>query len=99
MIGVASGSGLVLFRAYRDVGGDEAESRDAGASVGTPAVGADVPPRSADNLFGLPVLASLPAVDGRERLNATGSPRSRFAVEMRKVHDVVRANHTERSGP
>jgi uncharacterized protein involved in exopolysaccharide biosynthesis/Mrp family chromosome partitioning ATPase len=47
---------------------------------------------------GVPVLATLPGVDGAVDEDADG-PNSRFAAGIRKVYETVRANHKKRGNP
>jgi Mrp family chromosome partitioning ATPase len=56
-------------------------------------------PQAVEPPPGVPVLAVLPRVAGPQPLNPLADLKSRLAIEMRKVHDAVRANHTKRTGP
>ena len=47
----------------------------------------------------IPVLAALPSVDTSFGLSAAEDPNSRFAMEIRKVLDAVRASHKTRGNP
>jgi Mrp family chromosome partitioning ATPase len=47
----------------------------------------------------IPVLAVLPNVDVTFGLDAAEDPKSRFAAELRKVHEAVRASHKTRGNP
>jgi uncharacterized protein involved in exopolysaccharide biosynthesis/Mrp family chromosome partitioning ATPase len=47
----------------------------------------------------IPVLATLPNVDIAYGLDAVDDPRSRFAREINKVYEAVRANHKKRGNP
>ncbi len=97
LLGVAAGTGIVVLRASYD--------------EGVPRVGATSALRSklaraARELWptvafssSIPVLAVLPNVDVAFGLHAVDDPKSRFAMEIRKVYEAVRASHKTRGNP
>jgi uncharacterized protein involved in exopolysaccharide biosynthesis/Mrp family chromosome partitioning ATPase len=95
IFGVAAGSGLVMIRELYDVG----IPRVAGA-FGSRLVNAtrEFWPTAALS-SSIPVLAVLPNVDVSFGLNAAEDPKSRFAMELRKVHEAVRASHKTQGNP
>jgi Mrp family chromosome partitioning ATPase len=48
---------------------------------------------------GVPVLATVPAIDAAMDAEAFEEPNARFAAGMRKVYDAVRASHRTRGNP
>jgi succinoglycan biosynthesis transport protein ExoP len=99
MLGFASGVGIVIMRASSE---ERAPRRSAEpSSFSSSKLGAfakklwSVPTPSS----GIPVLAVLPNVDIAFGLDAVDDPHSRFAREIQKVYDVVRANHKKRGNP
>jgi len=48
---------------------------------------------------GVPVLAVLPGVEQPPDLRVVSAPKSRFARDIRKVYEAVRASHKERGNP
>jgi uncharacterized protein involved in exopolysaccharide biosynthesis/Mrp family chromosome partitioning ATPase len=95
IFGVAAGSGLVMIRELYDVG----IPRVAGA-FGSRLVNAtrEFWPTAALS-SSIPVLAVLPNVDVSFGLDAAEDPKSRFAMELRKVHEAVRASHKTQGNP
>ena len=99
ILGLASGVGIVLMRAPEDESDSRRRAtiisgskwnRVAGLLGSSAAPSASVP---------LPVLAALPDVDISFGLEEMEDPRSRFAREIRKVYEAVRASHGERGNP
>jgi succinoglycan biosynthesis transport protein ExoP len=101
LLGFASGVGIVIMQGSTE----DAAPRPAKARSKTPAnfgrLGAfakklwEAPePPSA-----IPVLATLPNVDIAFGLDAVEDPHSRFAREIQKVYEAVRASHKKRGNP
>jgi len=95
-LGVAAGSGIVIMRAT-----DEGVPRVGGTSVFRSKLA-----RAAREFWpsaafssSIPVLAVLPNVDVSFGLHAVDDPKSLFAMEIRKVHEAVRASHKTRGNP
>jgi uncharacterized protein involved in exopolysaccharide biosynthesis/Mrp family chromosome partitioning ATPase len=101
LLGFASGVGIVIMQGSAE----DAEPRPAKPRTKTPAnfgrLGAfakklweapEPPPAIA-------VLATLPNVDIAFGLDAVEDPHSRFAREIQKVNEVVRASHKKRGNP
>jgi uncharacterized protein involved in exopolysaccharide biosynthesis/Mrp family chromosome partitioning ATPase len=99
IFGVAAGSGLVMIRELYDVGIPRVAGADAGA-FGSRLVNAtrEFWPTAALS-SSIPVLAVLPNVDVSFGLDAAEDPKSRFAMELRKVHEAVRASHKTQGNP
>ena len=97
LFGVASGSGIVIMRELYDL-----DIPDVGGATGFGSklfkVVREYRP-SAASLPSIPVLAVLPNVDVTFGLDAAEDPKSRFAAELRKVHEAVRASHKTRGNP
>jgi uncharacterized protein involved in exopolysaccharide biosynthesis/Mrp family chromosome partitioning ATPase len=97
LFGVASGSGIVIMRELYDL-----DIPDVGGASGFGSklfkVVREYRP-SAASLPSIPVLAVLPNVDVTFGLDAAEDPKSRFAAELRKVHEAVRASHKTRGNP
>jgi Mrp family chromosome partitioning ATPase len=96
MLGVAAGTGIVVLREpteapRQSVERDELRRGPARARSG---YRSDAPASTT-----VPVLAVLPDVDIAYGLNALDDPKSRFAVEIRKVYDALRASHSKRDNP
>ncbi len=101
LLGFASGVGIVIMRGSAE----DAAPRPAKTRAKTPAnfgrLGAFAkklwetpePPRA------ITVLATLPNVDIAFGLDAVEDPHSRFAREIQKVYDAVRASHKKRGNP
>ncbi|HEY6254321.1 MAG TPA: exopolysaccharide transport family protein [Xanthobacteraceae bacterium] len=85
-LGLAAGTGTVLLRA----GGEGTAPRDAGEQ------GAD--PHQQAGAAAFPVLAVLPPIERPRPPRVLADPKSRFALEMRKLHDAVRSGRTRRAG-
>ena len=97
LIGVGAGSAIVIMR---DASGPT-WPRAGGTSVlrrKLRSVAKDFR-SSAASAPSIPVLAMLPNVDTSFGLNAAEDPNSRFAMEIRKVLDAVRASHKTRGNP
>ena len=97
LIGVGAGSAIVIMR---DASGP-AWPRAGGTSVlrrKLRSVAKDFR-SSAASAPSIPVLAMLPNVDTSFGLNAAEDPNSRFAMEIRKVLEAVRASHKTRGNP
>jgi uncharacterized protein involved in exopolysaccharide biosynthesis/Mrp family chromosome partitioning ATPase len=99
LLGLAAGGALVLWRAWRG------ESAGAGAAkTSRPEVDGPPQPREiaagpepARETAGLPLLAVLPS--GMPIPNGTADRKSRFAADMRRVIETVRASHTQPQAP
>ncbi|MDR3422652.1 MAG: exopolysaccharide transport family protein [Xanthobacteraceae bacterium] len=96
LFGAATGSGLVIMRELYDVGLPRA--------AGTGGFGSKLfkvirEYRPAAFSSSIPVLAVLPNVDVTFGLDAAEDPKSRFAMELRKVHEAVRASHRTPGNP
>ncbi|HMG78901.1 MAG TPA: exopolysaccharide transport family protein [Xanthobacteraceae bacterium] len=105
LLGFASGVGIVIMRGSPE----EAAPRPAKTRVETKAkapanfgrLGAFAkklwePPATPS---AIPVLATLPNVDIAFGLDAVEDPHSRFAREIQKVYEAVRASHKKRGNP
>jgi succinoglycan biosynthesis transport protein ExoP len=96
LLGLGGGTGIVLFL---PAGDDSASSRDISQQGASDRKPADWRPQAVPTRPGLPVLAVLPRVLGPQRSNALADLKSRLAVEMRKVHEAVRASHNQSTRP
>ena len=97
LLGVGAGTGIVIMRdtnggALPRVGGISVVRRKLAKTA------KDFWP-SAGSSSSIPVLAVLPNVDTSFGLNAAEDPNSRFAMEIRKVIEAVRASHKTRGNP
>ena len=97
LLGVGAGSGIVIMRdtcgrALPRAGGISAVRRKLVSAARELWPAAASPPA-------IPVLAVLPNVDTSFGLNAAEDPNSRFAMEIRKVLEAVRASHKTRGNP
>jgi len=97
LLGVAAGTGIVITRATYD--GGLPRARGIGAFRSKSARTAKEFWPTAASSSAIPVLAVLPNVDISFGLNAVDDPKSRFAMEIRKVHEVVRASHKTPGNP
>jgi uncharacterized protein involved in exopolysaccharide biosynthesis/Mrp family chromosome partitioning ATPase len=110
MLGAACGTGIVIMRSFYDV--DTPRWSEAYALPGrlsdavrkfwpASSVTASAFPRvrTRDAVPSIRVLAKLPAVDISYGLNAVDDPTSRFAREIQKVYEAVRASHRKRGNP
>jgi uncharacterized protein involved in exopolysaccharide biosynthesis/Mrp family chromosome partitioning ATPase len=98
VLGIAAGSGIVVLREALNVD----LPRTANASrFGGKLVQAvkELWPGAAIAPAPIPVLAVLPNVDVSFGLEAAEDSRSRFAIELRKVHNALRASHKTRDNP
>jgi uncharacterized protein involved in exopolysaccharide biosynthesis/Mrp family chromosome partitioning ATPase len=80
----------------------ETPPADASSPAGTSPAAVPSPPdetSSPEIAAGVPVLATLPGVDGTLDADATDGPNSRFAAGIRKVYETVRTNHKKRGNP
>ena len=97
LLGVGAGSGIVIMR--------DAYGRALPLSAGTSVVRRNLVSAAKDfrssaaSAPAIPVLAVLPNVDTSFGLNAAEDPNSRFAREIRKVLEAVRASHKTRGNP
>ena len=96
LIGVAAGSGLILVRATYDNELPRARATGGLRSRLTGAIG-DLWPGSSPS--SIPILGALPNVDIPFALRAAENPRSRFAMELRKIYDTVQDSHRIRGNP
>ena len=97
LLGVGAGTGIAIMRdtnggALPRVGGISVVRRKLARTT------KDFWP-SAGSSSSIPVLAVLPNVDTSFGLNAAEDPNSRFAMEIGKVLDAVRASHKARGNP
>jgi polysaccharide biosynthesis transport protein len=97
LFGVAAGSGLVMMRELYDVGVPHVASAGAFGSRLVNAIREFWPTAALSS--SIPVLAVLPNVDVSFGLDAAEDPKSRFAIELRKVHEAVRASHKTQGNP
>ncbi len=97
LLGVGAGSGIVIMR---DTGGRALPRAGGISAVRRKLVSAasELWPATASPPA-VPVLAVLPNVDTSFGLNAAEDPNSRFAMEIRKVLEAVRASHKTRGNP
>jgi polysaccharide biosynthesis transport protein len=96
LFGIAAGSGMVMMRELYDVG----IPRVAGASAFGGRLFETVRQLWPSINFAspaIPILAVLPNVDVSFALDAAEDSKSRFATELRKVYDAVRAGQTTRN--
>lgn len=98
VIGLVSGTGLVMLRENYD---GELPQFDGPHRFGGKVLEAikEIWPGSPTQSSSIPVLATLPNVDVSFGLEAAEDSKSRFARELRKVHDAVRANHNLPGNP
>jgi Mrp family chromosome partitioning ATPase len=89
VFGVAAGAGIVMMREAYDAGLARPGSSGGPRGKLTNAFRDFLPGKARSR--SIPVLAVLPDVDVSFGLSAAENPRSRFAMELRKVHDAVRA--------
>jgi polysaccharide biosynthesis transport protein len=97
LIGAAAGTGIVLMRPEPGEAAPRA-SRTGSAFGGLAGAFARLRP-AATVSTSIPILAVLPNVDIAYGLSAAEDPKSRFATEIRKVHEAVRARHKKRGNP
>ena len=97
IFGVAAGSGLVMIRELYDVGIPRVAGAGAFGSRLVNATGEFWPTAALSS--SIPVLAVLPNVDVSFGLDAAEDPKSRFAMELRKVHEALRASHKTQGNP
>jgi polysaccharide biosynthesis transport protein len=96
--GIACGSGIIIMRAAHE--GEAPGARGTGSLRSRLAdVISEFWPGAAAGSSSIPVLAVLPNVDISFGLTAAEDPNSRFSMELRKVHDAVRANHDAPGNP
>ncbi|MGD0333881.1 MAG: exopolysaccharide transport family protein [Xanthobacteraceae bacterium] len=95
LLGVGAGSAIVIMRDTHD----PALPRAGGIVRRKLASAAKEFRPSARSSSSIPVLAVLPNVDTSFGLNAAEDPNSRFAMEIRKILDAVRASHKTRGNP
>jgi succinoglycan biosynthesis transport protein ExoP len=102
LFGVAAGSGMVIMRELYDV----RLPRTAGIGVDVSDLGHKLIqairqfwPSVAVTSTSIPVLAVLPSVDVSFGLDAAEDSKSRFATELRKVYDALRADHKTGGNP
>jgi polysaccharide biosynthesis transport protein len=97
ILGIASGAGLVLVRESYHI--PSPPPRGAGTFGGRLRKAIrDFWPTTAPS-SAIPVLAVLPNVDVSYGLDAAEEPKSRVAMELRKVHEAVRTSHKGRGNP
>ena len=97
LLGVGAGTGIVMVReSYGTVPARTAETGAFGNKVAK-AIREFWPTAAASS--SVPVLAMLPNLDVSFGLDAAENPNSRLAVEMRRVHEAVRASHRTRGNP
>ena len=98
LLGVGAGTGIAIMRdttAGSLASGRQQQRRP--PQIGSRRQGTfGRPPASSSSI---PVLAALPNVDTSFGLSAAEDPNSRFAMEIRKVLDAVRASHKTRGNP
>jgi len=95
LFGVAAGTGIVIMRENYGTGPRRGGERSLLRSK-LNAIGGFWPAKRASSI---PVLAVLPNVDVSFGMSAAEDPRSRFAIELRKVYEAVRAGQTPRRNP
>lgn len=96
VLGIAAGSGLIMLRDHGTAARFASAApprRIFNAASESGAAEADEPSP------GVPVLATVPAVDAAMNAEAAAEPNARFAAGMRKVYDAVRASHRKRGNP
>jgi uncharacterized protein involved in exopolysaccharide biosynthesis/Mrp family chromosome partitioning ATPase len=101
LLGFASGVGIVIMQGTAEEPAPRSAETQAKTPVGFARLGA-----FAKKLWEVPepppalsVLATLPNVDIAFGLDAVEDPHSRFAREIQKVYEAVRASHKKRSNP
>jgi uncharacterized protein involved in exopolysaccharide biosynthesis/Mrp family chromosome partitioning ATPase len=97
ILGIGSGIGIIIVRPPSE----KAPSRaGAGRSFADrPAKTAPASEPAAASRSDVPVLAVLPGRDESSDLRALSDPRSRFARDIRKVYEAVRASHKKGGNP
>jgi len=101
LLGFASGVGIVIMQGSAEDAAPRPAKTRAKTQAGFGRLGAFAkklweapePPRA------ITVLATLPTVDIAFGLDAVEDPHSRFAREIEKVYEAVRASHKRRSNP
>ncbi len=94
ILGVAAGSGIVMMRETYGLGLPRSRGTNGVRGRFADAVRGFWSTRA--RLSSIPVLAVLPIVDVSFGLSAAEDPRSRFAMELRKVHDALRVDQGRR---
>jgi polysaccharide biosynthesis transport protein len=97
LIGVAVGTGIVVMRADSGKAAPR-PSRMGSLFAGLAGLMAKLRPGGAVSTS-IPILAVLPNVDIAYGLSAAEDPKSRFATEIRKVHEALRAGRKKRGNP
>jgi Mrp family chromosome partitioning ATPase len=97
LVGAGAGTGIVIVRATYEGEAPRARGTSAFGARLASAIGEFWP--SAAFSSSIPILAVLPNVDISFGLSAAENPTSRFAMEIRKVRDAVRASHKTRGNP
>jgi uncharacterized protein involved in exopolysaccharide biosynthesis/Mrp family chromosome partitioning ATPase len=97
LLGVAAGTGIVIVRETYDIAPPRAGRTGAARGKLANAIREFWP--AAGFSSSIPVLAVLPNVDVSFGLSAAENPKSRFAMELRKVLDAMRAKHRTRGNP
>jgi uncharacterized protein involved in exopolysaccharide biosynthesis/Mrp family chromosome partitioning ATPase len=97
LFGVASGSGMVIMRELYGVGIPRVAGAGAFGNRLVETIKEFWPSVALSSLSSIPVLAVLPNVDVSFGLDAAEDSKSRFATEVRKVYEAVRAGRTSRN--
>jgi succinoglycan biosynthesis transport protein ExoP len=97
MLGAASGTGIVFMQAAYAETGPRSRDRSGLPHRLSAAAKRFIPAPSAAP--SIPVIATLPQVDISYGLDAVDNPHSRFATEINKVYEAVRASHNRRGNP
>ena len=97
LLGVAAGTGIVIVRETYDIAPPRAGRTGAARGKLANAIREFWP--AAGFSSSISVLAVLPNVDVSFGLSAAENPKSRFAMELRKVLDAMRAKHRTRGNP
>jgi Mrp family chromosome partitioning ATPase len=97
LLGLAAGSGLVLLRDTFPKALPRLRPRNLFGSKRD--TDRNTAPPHDELSAGVPVLATLPGVDGTSGTDGTGEPSLRFAAGIRKVYEAVQANHKKRGNP
>jgi uncharacterized protein involved in exopolysaccharide biosynthesis/Mrp family chromosome partitioning ATPase len=97
LLGVAAGTGIVIMRETYAPGLPAPRGTGALRSKVVKAIREFWPAAAVSS--SIPVLAVLPNVDVSFGLDAAEDPKSRFAIELRKVHEAVRASHKTHGNP
>jgi len=96
ILGVGAGIGIAIARPPSDAAAQSGAGRGFGGKPDKAAAGSQPAAASASDV---PVLAVLPGLDEPPALRAVNEPKSRFARDIRRVYEAVRASHKKSGNP